>query len=74
MNYASAALRREWSIPISTEVTVANLDDHKYKWEYVQQQPLPDAIRIDATCHPDTVLQAVLKHLPLPRGANERVA
>lgn len=45
------------------EVTIANLATHKFKWDYLKEQALPDAIRIDATKEPNEVLDAVLAYL-----------
>jgi adenylate kinase family enzyme len=52
------ALRTEH--PNLKEVTVEDLADHKYKWDYLNENELPDAIRIDATREPDDVLKEVL--------------
>lgn len=49
--------------PNLKEVTVEDLDAHKYKWDYLNDNELPDAIRIDATGTSDDVLKAVLVYL-----------
>ena len=45
------------------EVTIENLADHKYKWDYLQEHALPDAIRIDATREPQVVFNEVFGRL-----------
>lgn len=52
--------------PNLKEVTVENLADHKYKWDYLNDNELPDAIRIDATREPGDVLNEVLAYLDQP--------
>jgi hypothetical protein len=55
-------------------VTIEDLDDHKYKWDYLNENELPDAIRIDATREPDDVLKEVLGYLEPPVFAVEEPA
>lgn len=54
------AARREHP---NLEVTAEDLGKHKYKWDYLNENELADAIRIDATGTPDDVLKAVLVYL-----------
>ena len=49
--------------PNLKEVTIEDLDDHKYKWDYLNENELPDAIRVDATREPDDMLKEVLGYL-----------
>ena len=44
-------------------VTLDDLQQHKFKWDYLQENELPQAIRIDATQSQDAVFAAVLRHL-----------
>jgi hypothetical protein len=44
-------------------VTIENLADHKYKWDYLQEHAFPEAIRIDATREPQIVFDEVFGHL-----------
>lgn len=45
------------------EVTIENLANHKYKWDYLHETELPDAIRIDATREPQLVFDEVFGYL-----------
>jgi thymidylate kinase len=45
------------------EVTIENLKDHKHKWDYLNENELPSALRIDATRSPDIVFNEVMSHL-----------
>jgi hypothetical protein len=45
------------------EVTIENLADHKYKWDYLRDNTLPDAIRIDATREPQVIFNEVFGYL-----------
>lgn len=45
------------------EVTRENLHDHKYKWDFLHENELPEAIRINATQPATAVFQAVLQFL-----------
>ena len=48
--------------PNINEVTLADLEDHKFKWEYLNNNEMPQAIRIDGSQPADKVLQDVLTH------------
>lgn len=39
------------------------IHDHKYKWDYLDENEFPGAIRIDATRSPDEVFADVMTHL-----------
>jgi len=45
------------------EVTIKNLANHKYKWGYLHEHALPEAIRIDATREPQIVFDEVFGYL-----------
>ena len=60
--------------PNLKEVTIEDLDDHKHKWDYLNENELPDAIRIDATREPKDVFNEVLGCLAPPVFAVEEPA
>ena len=45
------------------EFAAENIHDHKYKWDYLNDNELPDAIRIDATRTQEEVFADVMSHL-----------
>jgi thymidylate kinase len=45
------------------EVTIENLANHKYKWDYLRENELPEAIRIDATREPQVVFDEVFGYI-----------
>ena len=49
--------------PNYSEITIEELRDHKYKWDFLNENKLPNAIRIDATKPQGVVLKEVLGHL-----------
>lgn len=49
--------------PNQTEITVDDLADHKHKWDYLNDNDLPEAIRIDATQPAEAVFQDVMSYL-----------
>lgn len=44
-------------------VTAEELEEHRFKWEYITNAEIPDAIRIDATKSPESVFQEVVRSL-----------
>ena len=51
--------------PDIDRITLDDIHRHKFKWDYLQENEFPQAIRIDATQSPDAVFADVLSHLPL---------
>ncbi|MEM7113358.1 MAG: AAA family ATPase [Chloroflexota bacterium] len=49
------------------DVTFDDIDDHKHKWHFVQENDFPDAIRIDATRSQEDVFAEVLDYLDAKR-------
>lgn len=49
--------------PNIDDVTLADLADHKFKWDYLNENELPQAIRIDATSSSSAVFDQVRSHL-----------
>ncbi|MCA9954300.1 MAG: AAA family ATPase [Anaerolineales bacterium] len=49
--------------PNLLEVTPENLHNHKYKWDFLHENELPEAIRIDATRPATAVFQEVMHFL-----------
>ena len=49
--------------PNIDDVTLHDLANHKWKWDYLNENKLPQAIRIDATQTQDEVFRSVNKHL-----------
>ena len=48
--------------PNLDELTLADLEDHKFKWEYLNNNELPQAIRIDGSQTSDKVLNDVMAY------------
>jgi predicted kinase len=44
-------------------VTAAELEKHRFKWEYLTNAKIPDAVRLDATQHPDAIFEEVVRRL-----------
>lgn len=44
------------------EITLADLEDHKFKWEFLNENELPQAIRVDGSQLAEKVLQDVLTY------------
>ncbi len=49
--------------PNITEMSDETLRDHKYKWDFLDENDFPNAIRIDATKPQGVVLREVLGYL-----------
>lgn len=49
--------------PNLDDVTVDDMPDHKHKWDYLNDNELPEAIRIDATQSANAVLNDVMMYL-----------
>ncbi len=49
--------------PNIDDVTLEDLDKHKFKWDYLNENRLPQAVRIDATDSPDQVFNTVMEYL-----------
>ena len=57
--------------PTLDKVTAANLHEHKHKWDYLNEQELREAMRIDATRPQDVVFNEVMTYLQPLYPVNE---